>query len=177
MRVLGIDPGTRRTGFGLLDGDNVAAVACGHSRPKVKGLQAVISMIDCLESCFDMFDDYEPELIVVESQQAYTGQARNRSRPQDLVHLAQVAGACCSLTRAYWPSSQMLLVPPMVWKGQVPKAISQARTLRDLGIPYKKLPKYAIPDPIPEWGKPLRRGDWFEIVDALGLSRYGQSLS
>ena len=108
------------------------------------------------------------DFISIESQTVvYTGKT-NGARPQDLIYLAQVAGGICALTGGD-------LIPPYVWKKQVPKKICQARVYSALGIPYEvkggKDP-YCVPK---DWKRYDVRGamtmcDWKDASDSVALA-------
>jgi len=105
--------------------------------------------------------------VAIESQKAL----RNSARPQDLIHLAQVAGGLVSA----WRGTPITLVPPQEWKGTVPKHIKQARVLTALGIQYALCggnTQYAVPV---DWQKydldgKMTAGDWIDAADSVGLA-------
>lgn len=179
MRVLGIDPGTRRTGFAVLDGLEVKGVACAATPSSLKGRDAVLHMVPNLELCMlKLFfeDPTEPDVIVVENQAVHHGTTKNRSRPQDLILLAQVAGAALAYAVYFWDKARVEFPTAHEWKGGVPKTISQARSYSKVGIKYKKTSRYTYPTDPPEWANGIKKAEWAEIGDAIGLAIYGQSL-
>ncbi len=52
---------------------------------------------------------------------------RSKVDPQDLIHLAQVAGMCLGMVLAFRPDVRILLPEPSDWKSSVPKDIFTAR--------------------------------------------------
>jgi hypothetical protein len=128
--------------------------------------------------------------VTVESQRIL----HNAARPQDLLHLAQVAGGLVS----YWslngrqyesPNfvagksgvaiiSDIQLVQPQEWKGSVPKHIKQARVFSALGIPYDLAggrTQYAVPKYWQQYDADnnMNAGDWMDAADSVGLALYG----
>lgn len=68
MRVLGLDPGSRKTGWGVVEriGRTVHYVACGHAAPSAKlslaeRLHAIVCEVD------EVIARYAPDQVVVES--------------------------------------------------------------------------------------------------------------
>jgi len=67
---------------------------------------------------------------VVEGQEKYP---KDRVRPNDLIHLAQVAGLAAGYIHAYH-DIRPLIVKPRLWKGSVPKDVHQKRILSQVTI-------------------------------------------
>jgi len=68
MRVLGIDPGTHRMGFGILDsnGQNYKLVICGTIRAAVKDPIAK-RLLHMFESLQKNIQGYQPDVVALES--------------------------------------------------------------------------------------------------------------
>jgi len=68
MRVLGIDPGTHRMGFGILDsnGQNYKLVICGTIRAAVKDPIAK-RLLHMFESLQKNMQGYQPDVVALES--------------------------------------------------------------------------------------------------------------
>lgn len=67
MRVLGLDPGSRRTGFGVVDGEGnrFRAVKCGHVSPPAKlGLPQRLHAI--ARRVGEIMDEMTPDCVAVE---------------------------------------------------------------------------------------------------------------
>lgn len=173
--VLGIDPGSARTGLAFVDGTNVVGVRAIKLPRGLSTAAVVRQLTPPLELLFEMHQDID--LVVVE------GQHHHRTSPApvaDIIRLANIAGAILGIA-ATRSVSKLAIPEPDQWKGQTKKPINQARTFSHFGISYTKGSSYCWPNgcavaaAIPGYGS-LKRGDWAEVGDALGLARYGTEL-
>jgi hypothetical protein len=122
VNVIAIDPGNR-TG--------IARVVGGV--PHVR----VVSRADALTFALDAWtlaqagarDRYD--VIAVIEVPRFHGMARSKGDPNDLIKLAELAGRIAGALEAHGCAVER--VEPHQWKGLVPKAVHQARVLRDLG--------------------------------------------
>ena len=175
MIVLGIDPDLHTTaiaGYCTLR-KQVTLLSVVRVPPTFKDRSAAIKM--CREVEGMLFDETR---VVVEGQSVrYT--SKKGANPQDIVHLAMVAGAC--IQRAEQDGAQEILCPlPSEWKGTVPKHIHQARILSELGWPYETIGRSTKAYARPASGfegvfgaETLNKGDWKHVVDAIGLAMWG----
>lgn len=167
---IGIDPDLHSlfTALVTTDGTGNSPKLYGIRTTKARGLKneaAVASILSLYHKPESPDAGYT--YVAIESQKAL----RNSARPQDLIHLAQVAGG---LVRA-WVGTPTILVPPQEWKGTVPKHIKQARVLTALGIKYALCgggTQYTVPV---EWekydlDKKMTAGDWVDAADSVGLA-------
>gem|GEM_PF-2552943 len=137
MIVLGIDPDTKTTGVGLVNaGSPIYAQLVTVPNKTAKVNVRILQMIDQMESFLSNFRVEQPEgasiaKIVVEGQRFRPG---SPVRPQDLIHLAQVAGSIAGICRALWPGVEIVMPEPTDWKGSIKKATFTRRILKDLGL-------------------------------------------
>lgn len=137
-RILGIDPGTVVTGYGIIDarGKRVAPVAFGAIRPGRRGeMPARLAMIH--RQVEDLITHYSPDVLVVE--EAFYG-----DNPKTAIKLGQargvilVLGALNDLEIAEY--SPRLIKQAVVGKGNATKEQVQYMVRRILGLPD-------LPDP------------------------------
>lgn len=144
--ILAVDPGRRCLGWSLWD---VQLVRCGLVRTRETALgQQAHDLARQLPS-----GDHQ---VVVERPVIYP-YARQR-RPNDLIDLSFVAGACV-LT-----GSNVLSVTPSEWKGQTPKDVNHRRVLSHLSFDELQVLKAGI-EGVPD---SLRHN----VLDAVGLGRW-----
>ena len=94
QRILGIDPGSRLTGFGVVDcvGDRSRYVASGAVKSVDGDFPARLRLI--FEAVASLVGEYRPDVVVVES----VFMARNASSALKLGH-ARSAAICATFTR------------------------------------------------------------------------------
>lgn len=98
---------------------------------------------------------------------------RAKVDPQDLIHLAQVAGGCFSALRARYPEARFFFPFPSEWKGTIKKEIFTRRTMHVM-----KLTSCARTNCLLQDGRvisrpfPLRMHT--HIIDAIALGRWAQ---
>jgi crossover junction endodeoxyribonuclease RuvC len=80
IRILGIDPGLRRTGWGVLDvaGNRLAFVACGSVEPNERGSMAE-RLVAIHEGLRRVIEEFRPEEAAVESPSTRPTWSRSRS--------------------------------------------------------------------------------------------------
>lgn len=180
MIVLGIDPDTTHTGVGLIkDGRAIYAKLVEVPNRKAKVRERILRMIDAVDEFLADFRINHPEgtqigKIVVEGQRHRTN---GKARAQDMIHLAQVAGAIAGSCRSYWPGIEIEIPEPQEWKGSVKKAIFTRRVLKDLGLELS--PRGGIQYTgsktvvrVPGTTK-LAEKDSSHPIDGLGLAHWG----
>ena len=108
-RILGIDPGSRLTGFGVLDfvGDKPAYVASGT----IKSLDGDFSqrLKQIFESVNEIVARYEPDIVAIES----VFMARNAGSALKLGH-ARAAALCATFEFDIVTSTEMSIETPPV---------------------------------------------------------------
>ena len=180
MIVLGIDPDTKTTGLGLLnDGKPIYAHLIEVPDRKAKVNVRILRMVDAVESFLSNFRVEQPEgaaieKIVIEGQRHRPG---SKVRPQDLIHLAQVAGAIAGVCSALWPGVQIVMPEPTAWKGSVKKDVFTRRILKDLGLELSEKGGLQFADAkvtvrLPGTTK-LKKSDSSHPIDGLGLALWG----
>lgn len=176
-RVLGIDPGTTRTGLAILEGNaNPELIYVGVA--KGKDQLSTISQIYCQISHIKFI--YVIDKIIIEGQEFYQTDQKKKAKPQDLIKAAFISGAAAAFSTVYLSQAEILQPLPKVWKKQVPKHIHQKRILDKLRIPIVKYMKSQCPVPdtskIKSIGSNINDGDWYDILDAVGLALWGLTL-
>lgn len=111
--------------------------------------------------------------LAVEAQTLQRTGLKQHKRPQDIVILGNVAGAVLGLCACTLSIDQILFPIPEEWKGQIPKAVMQARLYADLEWGYEMVGKdYARPLRIPQNFRHILAGQWKHVADALLLARW-----
>lgn len=148
--LLAIDPGAKYCGAALyVDGKLYAAAYLapkpGTARSVAVTLEAWLYRV--AQSRADLVTSTgKVGRLVVESQQVYAGPSRGN--PNDLIAVAQTAGAIMARIEAY----EHQLVLPRVWTGGIPKEIRLRRFLQTLDadetavITSLKLPQSKLKD-------------------------------
>ena len=130
----------------------------------------------------EMFAEFPPTVLVAEGQDlSYTGKS-NRARANDVAALGVVSGAALALGSLAGAKTHNPM--PAAWKGHLPKLQHQARVFSELGIPFLpscdesraalggKVKGYCYPTS-PLFG--LKKSEWADGADALGLALWGRS--
>lgn len=132
IRILGIDPGSRLTGFGVLDvdGEDAAYVASGIVRSLDGDFPARLKCI--YESMTSIMDEYRPQAVAIES----VFMARNAGSALKLGH-ARSAALCATFSfdvevHEYAPRE---IKQAIVGKGSASKEQIQHMVVRLLGLP------------------------------------------
>ncbi len=134
MRVMGVDPDLRYCAFSVVSGDSLETSIFEAPRREVQAMIEVLA-----EKLSGLLDIYQPDLVVIEGQQIYL--KGGKARPDDILKLAQVAGACAALCAAHYCKPKIIIPKPGLWKGQVPKIIHQRRLCEKHGIEHTDWPK------------------------------------
>lgn len=147
---VGIDPGTRETGWAFIDDDG-RLLQCGVIL--AGGLEQMLSIVD---ACLRKYALFAATAVAIERPQLYG--VHDRSDPNKIGQLLLVAGRAS----AAFPGTRLRLPYPAMWKGQVPKHVHHTRVLRRL-------------DPISEFRlssdlKSVAPGKRHNVLDALGLA-------
>ena len=138
MIALGIDPDTKATGMAVVHVGAVIKVLYVTTAPvkaalpvqeRIRHMNSVISMELCSIPL-----GIPVERIAVEGQRHYP---RGKVRPQDLIHLAQVAGEAAAHAQQAYPLAALWIPEPAQWKGSVEKKAMQRRILKRVGLTEK----------------------------------------
>lgn len=196
MIALGIDPGLHETAWAIVEvthpkileagcydlGGALSVKDLGLWRG-TKGLQGQAAMLDMVSAIdVGMIVLNSISKIVVESQQVYEGSQR-KGKPEDLIRLATISGACLfALTEGRCSPVGVHNPLPREWKGNVEKSVPQARACLRLGWKYRlaggKDPakQWVVPAEVPVIGAMLRQhkdAEWKNIMDAIALAIWG----
>ena len=137
MNTLGIDPDTKATGIAIVHVGAEATVLYVATAP-VKASLSVQERIRIMNFALSMGVGSIPlgpiERIAVEGQRHYP---RGKVRPQDLIHLAQVAGLAAAHAQQAFPLAYLWIPEPVQWKGSVEKGAMQRRILKRVGLTEK----------------------------------------
>lgn len=186
MLCLGIDPDMHDTAIASWDDQGPVAAHVVSIPRKLKGDEALLAMMHELSKPWPIFargpSDELPDWCAVEGQELRRGPGAQHGRPQDIVHLGNVAGMCVMrVARGYLHGCGLYWPKPSEWKGSVPKHAMQARLYTELGWGYElhgtKAGQYAVPQNIPARWWP-RASDapsdaqWKHVGDALLLARW-----
>ena len=163
MIALGIDPDTKATGMAVVSIGAVPKVLYVATAP-VKTTLSVEERIRIMNAIVSMELGSFPygiavERIAVEGQEKYP---RDRVRPNDLIHLAQVSGMAAAHAQLAYPLASLWIPTPRTWKGQVPKNVHQKRILGQLGL-TEKLEGV-------EGAQGMTKTQRGHVIDAIGLA-------
>jgi crossover junction endodeoxyribonuclease RuvC len=131
MRILGIDPGLRVTGFGVLDrnGHRLSYVASGCIRVPTGGLAARIEAI--LEGLIEVIGEYRPQQVALEKVFV-------NKNPQSTLLLGQARGtAICAAVLSHLPVAEytaLQVKQAVVGNGHATKEQVQQMVRRLLGL-------------------------------------------
>lgn len=175
MLCLGVDPDLHDLAVAAWDDSGPVAAHVVQARRErgVVGGEAVMRMFMALTRPFGSLGI--PDAYAVEAQELRRGGAARHARPEDIVHLANVAGMAVMRLAATYPGTPCYFPKPAEWKGSVPKAAMQARLYEELGWGYDLKGTgtacYAIPNQTP--AEFARFGAaWKHVGDALLLARW-----
>lgn len=177
---LGVDPDLHNSAIAIVDEHgNPVLVRVASTRGATK-MYAVTEQISELSNVFPKLADWVLACCTVEGQKIYDRAQGGKADPQDILHLAQVAGAAAMACNALWPSATLLIPQPAEWKKQVPKEIHQGRVLRRLNWPCAQAKGYCYPTKTPatlDGAGGLKQSDWKHAVDAFGLALWARDQS
>ena len=135
--TLGVDADTFNTGMALVinhgSGPEVFWVYSVATDPE-RGVewrlvQQVKGIADALR---ELSEWVTPSRVAVETMRHYGH--KSKVRPQDLIHLSEVAGAALGAARAVWQDALIWDPKPAVWKGTTSKVVHQRQTLKAVGL-------------------------------------------
>jgi len=157
----------------LLEDGRCRNAVLGRVSTSLTGAEAVAEVSRLLPVlAADLVEDWilklESALVVVEGQQFYG--AKGRARPQDLINLAQTAGAACA-SLAPW-AKQILIPLPQQWKGSIPKKVKHKRILNKLGWTFHE-GRVVVPAACP-LDVEFPPSKWTHVIDAIGLAQWGE---
>lgn len=182
---LGIDPDLHHTGVGVASRDEVFECSVIRAPSALRGEDAVLIMCGLVGQAIEDFfmrahlRGRPITHVAVEGQTIYPGKTKN---PMDILRVGQVAGACLSAALTISPLYRELIefaeIPePRAWKGQVPKAVHQARTLDYYNrrgewsweVPKDKKDGLTVTrNPLVE----MPKSHWKHALDGLALARW-----
>jgi len=179
MLTLGCDPDLHDLAFASWspEGPHKAWVLHVPRRKGVIEQAAVLEMMEALEDFDYIVNIFGREVcaLAVEAQTLKRTGPKQHKRPQDIVTLGNVAGLALAHMRRNWPHAGIAFPAPETWKGQIPKAVMQARLYDELDWGYDMIGKeraYARPIRVSESFKHISEGQWKHIGDALLLARW-----
>lgn len=178
MLCLGVDPDLHDLAIAAWDdGGPVAAQVVSAPRQKgVTGGDAVMLMFLALTSKWCLGIVHSPDAYAVEAQEMRRGAGAWHKRPEDVVHLANVAGMAVMRLAATYPGCPCYFPKPAEWKGSVPKRVMQARLYEELGWGYEVRGKgagaYAVPLRAPVGFAEIGTMPWKHVGDALLLAHW-----
>lgn len=183
MITCGIDPDSKKTAVAFVwqpDPNQLPVLLAAGvlSQNWNKGRPACITMAELLNRDLSRYVA-ECDAYAVESQKIY-GRGRGRADPDDLIKLATISGAALARLQHMYPRATAYLPEPSEWKGEVPKAIHQARICKRMGwteterVGTDPRKGYTYPTVTPSETKFFtdrpRKVDWKHLVDAVGLA-------
>lgn len=179
MLTIGIDPDLHDLAIGFWQNGQPHSATVLSIGDKLKQHTAVLSMCGQLRGALDGVI-VTPHAVAVEAQTLQRTGPKQHKRPQDIVVLGNVAGAALMMCVSKFGFRSNVFFPtPEEWKGQIPKAVMQARMYEDLGWGYEMCAKssYAIPQRIPAGFRHLLKGQWKHVGDAILLARWAAEQS
>lgn len=173
---IGVDPDTQTPAVAVIDKEGQPnKIWVGKSgKPKAVGLHAVRRWCNQIDEEVELrvLLGLRSVIAIEVPEVSYT--AKMGRNPRDLMPLGMISSAfaCYFQTDRSSSSPRPILFPyPSQWKGQVPKAVHQARIYTRLGWEYKRHggDKTGYCAPIHDrFG--IKQGDWKHAGDALGLA-------
>lgn len=174
MMFVGIDPDLHCTSVAYwMHGKPVQAYVI--YTPRVKGRIEQAAVLDMVWAIKEHFEELPSGIIwAVEAQTLHVTGLKQHKRPQDIVTLGNVAGAILSHIASFESDRTCLMFPTAKeWKGQIPKAVMQARFYTDLKWGYEMVGKgYARPVRPPSEFSNIGKTDWKHVGDALMLAKW-----
>ena len=181
MNILGIDPDTKTTGIGIIANGRpthgrLVVVPKRNAKWELRRPAMVRALNEALAGLrFKASDAERVDIIVVESQFIYPpkGKEKGTKRPNDILHLAQIAGAALSAAIDAYPTASVLMPTPVEWKGTARKDSFTTTLLKKLGLEptARGLEFIGSTARLPGTTK-LAPTDATHVIDALGLARW-----
>ena len=183
MLFIGADPDLHTSALAAVDSDgHVVALEVFRSKGET-GREAVVEMAKII-AAFGNQVAFDDQVIAVESQEIYrgAGQKADTKNPDDLLCLATVSGVLLGMLQGFHKTKIAYLPKPKEWKGDVPKAIHQARTCTKLEWGYKQFKDHCVPTDFPDNTllhvldiiEKIRQSDWKHVLDAIGLALWAK---
>lgn len=172
--ALGLDPDTNTTAWAIVSPGQILSV--GMIR-RTKGVDEGMVRLSAV-ALPSILSGRKIDVAVVEGQEIYLG---SPAAPNDIVKLAQIAGALLGQLALLLPETALVLPTPATWKKQTPKPIHQARVLSRFGLLYEQRAKYSLPAGCAKSARihgadKLKDSDWLHVSDAVGLAAFGLDL-
>lgn len=166
---IGIDPDSKDMAIAAWNDDGPVSAGVVH----VSGSASNYQMIDALARERLVWPLGEVSTIAIEGQQ----RDGRKTGKGDLFKLAHMTGAVALWIRQQFPRARLLIPTPERWKGQLPKAVMQARLYDQFGWGYEmigagKPADYARPIVPPKHFHHITDGQWKHVGDALLLARW-----
>lgn len=133
MKILGIDPGLRRTGFGAIDaqGQQIRYLGSGLIKPDIEGTEPE-RLAQLFSSMQQVIAHYQPEQVVIE-------RVFVNVNPKSTLSLGQARGvAIAALAQANLPIAEITplrVKQSVVGSGRATKEQVQKMVQRHLGLP------------------------------------------
>ena len=145
-RLIAIDPGVQALGWATFERGKLAR--CGL-------LQAAtaIGMAETVRDEWGRTKGVGMQLII-EKPQVYR-QRHWKGDPNDLIDVAMVVGAAV----VAFPGAERRVITPHTWKGNRPKAVCNAHTLRLLSVPERHIVNQCH----------IRKSLMHNVLDAIGI--------
>lgn len=179
MRVIGFDPDLHNSGVAVFKDGHLEAVDLVTIPKELKGRTAALAMASAVahrlsrlrtDLSWDGDIDYNGAIrLAAEYMKVYRG---GGEKAADLINLSFITGAACAM----FNPDEVRVPLAAEWKGQVPKRIHQARTLKGEGLEYtvqgKNRDLFRV-DWGPVWPDPPKAlGKQSHVIDAVGLGRW-----
>jgi hypothetical protein len=172
---VGIDPDLHDLAIGYWLNSKPVGAKVIHV-PKRKGRTGQLAVLDMVMSLGLHLRHFVPKGtngLAIEAQSLQRLGIKQHKRPQDIVILGNVAGAALGLSATVVPLEQIRFPSPETWKGQIPKAVMQARLYTDLGWGYEMVSdSYSRPLRPTAAFNDISSGQWKHVGDALLLARW-----
>lgn len=190
---IGIDPDLRLLNAAMINDYTNQTFVFARKNKKggvVEAARCACRLVEDVIACITGEADFactDRIVTIVEDQSMqHTRLARQKGRNinyESIKTLAQVSG--CLMGAFSNLSMQMVLVPPVTWKGNVPKNVAHKRYYTHLQIksgPEKRVknlyPAEEYKSQIEVWSEEkINPGDYADINDSLGLALYGRKKS
>lgn len=143
MRLLAIDPGTRRTGWAVFQVDLVAKYVCS-SVIEIKNKElSWIQRIDFIViKVFNLLSSYKIDRVIIEQPETFIGSQRGNAAANTgtVAKLMALVFAIRTAVKYYKKRKvEVVLIPVRKWKGNVPKEVTQKRIKRYWGLDIESL--------------------------------------
>jgi Holliday junction resolvasome RuvABC endonuclease subunit len=168
MIALGIDPDTKNTGIAIVScgaAPKVLYVATAKVKASLPVERRIRELVGVIATELLLAPTTPVERVIVEGQRIYP---RGKARPNDLIHLAQVAGIAVAQASLVYPLAALWIPEPAQWKGTVEKAALQRRILKRIGLTEKLEGVNGV-----QGMTKTQRG---HVIDAIGLALWANTI-